>query len=130
MFSSVFNVRYLTRLSTLRTKCPCIKLARNLHDEFANDPLKPVKNQIHDKPQTTTPAVASRFNVFTDDKATIILDVEEERDRISEDVEQVDDLLAEVYAGLNLESKISNYLVNRLSKFLMTITFRRCKWCV
>lgn len=100
----MLSLRYLSRLSPLRNNRQCIILAKHLHDEFTNDPTKLVTNP-KDKLRITTPAVASKFNVFSDDKAEIILDVEEERQRISEDIEQTDDLLDEAYSGLNLERK-------------------------
>lgn len=62
--------------------------------------------QTKDKSTTTTPAVATKFNVYSDEKATIILDVDEERQRISEDVTEEDDSLNDVYSGLNLESEL------------------------
>lgn len=112
----MFSLRYLTRLSYLRSKRHCIPLAKQFHDEFTNDPSKLVTDPKN-KLRTTTPAVASKFNVFSDDKATVIFDVEEERQRISEDIDQTDDLLDEAYSGLNVESEIFSTIVTEL--FLM-----------
>lgn len=102
----MFSLRCLTRLPTLRTNCQCIKLVKNFHDEFTNDSPKPANNPTQDKIRTTSPAVASKFNVYTDDKATVIFDIDEERQRISETVDESEDLLGDAYSGLNLESKI------------------------
>lgn len=107
----MFSLRYLTRLPSVRTNRQCITLAKHFHDEFTNDPPKLVTSlNPKNKFRTTTPAVASKFNVYRDDKATVILDVEEERDRITEDIEQTDDLLDNAYSGLNLERKIPTLL--------------------
>lgn len=112
----MFSLRYLTRLSYLRSKRHCIPLAKQFHDEFTNDPSKLVTDPKN-KLRATTRAVASKFNVFSDDKATVIFDVEEERQRISEDIDQTDDLLDEAYSGLNVESEIFIAIVTEL--FLM-----------
>lgn len=101
----MFSLRYLTRVSTLRARPQCIKLAKNLHDESTNDPPKPVKD-----PLRTTPGVASKFNVYRDDRATVILDIEEERQKVSEEIDKNFDL-ADVYSGLNLESKIKTSIL-------------------
>jgi len=103
----MLGLRHLTRLSTLTTKRQCIQLAKYFHDDFKNDPPKPVKEQTEDKLRTTSPGVATKFNVFSDDTATVILDVDEERQRISEDNDQIEDPLANVYSGLNLERGIN-----------------------
>lgn len=100
----MYSLRNLTRLASLRTHRQCIPLARHLHDEFANDPPKLVPNPKN-KFRITTPAVASKFNVYSDDNASVIFDVEEERLRITEDNDRTDDLLDSAYSGLNLESK-------------------------
>ncbi len=105
----MLSLRYLTRLSSLRTNRQCVILAKHFHNESTNDPTKPVANP-NNKFRKTTPGVASKFNVYSDDKASVILDVEEERQRISEeDVDRTDDLLNDAYSGLNLESEYTEY---------------------
>lgn len=101
----MLGLRHLTRLSSLRTYRPCITLARYCHDESKKDPSE-LFTQPKDKLRTTTPAVATKFNVFSDENAPVILDVDEERQRLSEDVAEEDDLLDNAYSGLNLESEI------------------------
>lgn len=109
----MFSLRYLTRLPCVRTNRQCIILAKHFHDESTNDPPKLVTNP-RNKFRTTTPAVASKFNVFRDENASVILDVEEERDRITEDIEQTYNPFDNAYSGLNLERKIpSHYRKNR-----------------
>lgn len=54
------------------------------------------------------PNIASRYEVFTDEKATIVLDMEEERDKLLAgelDIEEVDDTPSSFYVGLNTERK-------------------------
>lgn len=53
------------------------------------------------------PTFATKYDLFTDDKATIILDMEEERERIIAgelDIEEIDDS-ADIFAGVNTERK-------------------------
>ncbi|XP_037043960.1 mitochondrial assembly of ribosomal large subunit protein 1 [Bradysia coprophila] len=98
----MLSLRHLARFSSTRTYSPCITLAKHFHDDFTKDPSK-FEPQRNDKLRTTTPAVASKFNVYSDENAPVIFDVDEERQRISEDIAETDDLLDDVYAGLNLE---------------------------
>ncbi|KAJ6622137.1 Mitochondrial assembly of ribosomal large subunit protein 1 [Pseudolycoriella hygida] len=101
----MFSVRNLARLSYLRTKRLC--MARHLHDDHKMDPSKIVTNP-KDKVPTTSPAVASKFNVYTDDTVSVILDVDEERQRIAEEITETDEILDyKAYAGLNLERGVS-----------------------
>lgn len=100
----MFTLRCLTRLSIPRTKRQCINLVKSFHDEFSTE--SPKRKTTTDETFKTSPAVASKFSVFSDDNATVILDIDEERQRISKDIHETEDLLADTYSGLNLESKV------------------------
>ncbi|XP_031636663.1 uncharacterized protein LOC116349366 [Contarinia nasturtii] len=51
-----------------------------------------------------TPTIDSKFDVFNDDSATIILDIEEEREKIlAGEIEDVEDTTPNIYTGLNIE---------------------------
>lgn len=125
----MLSLRYLTRLSSPRTYRPCIALARHFHDESTKDPSKTLTHS-NDKLRTTTPAVSTKFNVFSDDNATVILDVDEERQRMFEDVAEKDDLFDSAYSGLNLESTIFwCNIENWFYRLIETLTLsRRCNW--
>lgn len=103
----MLNLRYLKRLVPSNTTRHCIQLqlAKHFHDEFTNDPPKTSTNPKN-KFTRTTPAVSTKFNVFSDDNASVILDVEEERQRVAEEIDQIDDVLDDAYSGLNLESEL------------------------
>lgn len=49
-------------------------------------------------------AVTSKFEVFRDEDATIILDVEEEREKLNSVIE-TEESIVDAFAGLNLERK-------------------------
>lgn len=52
------------------------------------------------------PTIASRYELFTEEKASIILDVEEERDKMLAgelDYEEIEDAAPDAFAGLNTE---------------------------
>lgn len=74
-------------------------LSRHFHDEF-NTALKKPTNNAKDVPA----AVASKYQVFKDEDATLILDVDEERQRHNEDVDDEEQEMAkDIYSGLNME---------------------------
>lgn len=51
-----------------------------------------------------TPTIASKFERFSDDKATIILDIEEERDKmLAGEIEEIEDTTPSIFDGLNIE---------------------------
>lgn len=65
------------------------------------------------KNQTKTniaPNISTRYERFTDDKATIILDMEEEREKLLDGnllgIEEVDDSASNIFEGLNTERKV------------------------
>lgn len=74
---------------------------RNFHEEFTVAPAKPTKVQL----KTVPTAVASKYQLFKDDDASVILDIEEERQRLTDDTSS-EETLPDIYAGLNLERKI------------------------
>lgn len=78
---------------------------RQFHDEFNQPP----KTEVTATKLVPT-AVASRYQVFKDDDASVILDVDEERQRLSAEGEldeMVEQTLSDIYAGLNMERKCS-----------------------
>lgn len=52
-----------------------------------------------------TPTIASKYERFTDDKATIILDIEEERDKMLAGAMEIEDTTPNIFEGLNTERK-------------------------
>lgn len=72
-------------------------IIRKFHEDFTTPP--PVV-------KTVPTAVADKYRVFRDRDSSVILDVEEERQRLTDQsVDDADDLAAVngIYAGLNLE---------------------------
>lgn len=65
------------------------------------------KNQIKND---IAPNIATKYERFTDDKTTIILDMEEEREKLQDsnslDIEEVDDSVSNMFEGLNTERKL------------------------
>lgn len=62
-----------------------------------------------------SPNIATKYERFTDDKATIILDMEEEREKLladnSMDIEEVNDSASNIFDGLNTERKLTSNLI-------------------
>lgn len=77
------------------------QVPRCFHEEFTVPPLKTTKIQ----PKTVPTAVASKYQLFKDDDASVILDIEEERQRLTDDTSS-EETLPDIYAGLNLERNI------------------------
>lgn len=62
----------------------------------------------HPKP---SPAIASKYERFTDEKATIILDIEEERDKMlagEMETEEIEETTPSIFDGLKTERKSIN----------------------
>lgn len=58
-----------------------------------------------------SPAIASKYERFTDEKATIILDIEEERDKMlagEMETEEIEETTPSIFDGLKTESKSIN----------------------
>lgn len=56
---------------------------------------------------SVTPTIGSKYDVFSDDNATIILDIDEEREKIlAEEIEYMEAAEPNVFAGLNTERKL------------------------
>lgn len=71
------------------------------------------KSKDSDPLKEVTPTIASRYELFNDEKASIILDVEEERDKMLAgelDIEEIEDATPNAFAGLNTERMIAEYL--------------------
>lgn len=59
-----------------------------------------------DDPSKVTPIIASKYELFTEEKATVILDIEEERDKMLAgelEIEEIEDAAHNIFAGLNTE---------------------------
>lgn len=81
---------------------------RQFHDEF-NQKRPPPPNSEEVVAKLVPTAVAARYQVFKDEDATVILDVDEERQRLSADsgeADQESDSLPDIYAGLNMEREL------------------------
>lgn len=72
--------------------------SRYFHEDFTVPPVKPTKIQL----KTVPTAIASRYQLFKDDDASVILDIEEERQRLTDGMSS-EETLPDIYAGLNLE---------------------------
>lgn len=67
------------------------------------------KSKDEDPLKKVTPTIASRYELFNEDKASIILDVEEERDKLlagEMEIEVIEDTTPNAFAGLNTERMI------------------------
>lgn len=89
-------------------------------------------NPNDEDPTKVTPNIASKYELFTDDKATVILDVEEERDKMLAgelEIEEIEDDTHNAFAGLNTEREYDEHLkINIISVFafsMMNVSFRR-----
>lgn len=118
----MLRIRTLFKFSGLISSLPERSiLPRRFHDEFTSpEPLIPAKKPLKPVQQKPIPtAVAGKYQAFRDADATVILDVDEERQRlqdtlleaeIAEENAHDDDETAEsassIYAGLNLERKL------------------------
>lgn len=86
---------------------------RQFHDEFnQNSIVPPIKEAT---PKLVPTAVASRYQVFKDEDASVILDIDEERERLSgegdlDDIEN--ETLPDIYAGLNMERELTLLLTH------------------
>lgn len=59
-----------------------------------------------------TPVIASKYDLFTDDKATVILDIEEERDRLlAGEIEEIEDAVTSIFEGLNTERRFFSIVI-------------------
>lgn len=89
----------------VNTPCP---LRRCFHDEFTT-PEPVSKDKAGAAKQSVPTAVAAKYQAFRDVDATVILDVDEERQRhmlelVEAEETSVDqDAAADIYAGLNME---------------------------
>lgn len=84
------------------------ELRRNVHCSLSmhsNDDSK-TKNQNRGD---IAPNIATKYERFTEDNATIILDMEEEREKLQDEhpqgIEVVDDSASDIFQGLNTERK-------------------------
>lgn len=114
---SFLKLRHLTK--TIQSiKCAPSTLNRFFHDEFTQPPQKPnpfIEKKIN-VPATPT-AVAAKYQVFRDDDAPIILDIDEERQRHSNQIE-IEETLPDIYADLNLERNSEYSLHTKTNVFM------------
>lgn len=71
------------------------------HDEFTSPPAAVKSPKIEEKIQ---PAVSAKYQIFRDENASVILDVNEERMKMITD--HVIETPTSVYEGINLESMV------------------------
>lgn len=95
-------LRITQRCLTAKPSLPKAQLSRSFHEEFTQkDPVDKLKKS----PKANTPASANvKFQIFRDEDAEIIFDVEEERTRIMAD-SQIERQHKDPYDGLNLQRK-------------------------
>lgn len=97
----MFHINKLQRLSR---SINLVKIARQFHDEFTNA-IPKITNEKLQNPQNVPTAVASKYQIFKDEDSTIILDIEEERQKINEQIE-IEESQPDIYHGLNLNRGI------------------------
>lgn len=105
-----FSTKYRIILQNcLSQQQQCWKFSNQFHSSallYSNDDPTIKNNQTKND---IAPNIATKYERFTDDKATIILDMEEEREKLltgsSLDSEEVDDSASTTFAGLNTERK-------------------------
>lgn len=82
----------------------CNQFVRNVHIGVVHQSNNDDSNSKDES--KITPAIGTKYEVFNDDNAAIILDIEEERDKMLAnelDIELVEDAAQNIYAGLNTE---------------------------
>lgn len=101
--------RYFPQCRTIlsnRLQNSHIKIVANFHRSAYLRSKDDSEDRNKDSPEIA-PNIATKYDLFTDDKATIVLDMEEERERILAgelDVEEIDDS-SDIFEGLNTERK-------------------------
>lgn len=76
---------------------------RCVHDDQSDKPGE-------DKNISHPTAVTSKYEIFRDENATVILDVEEEREKLNTNVE-TEESVADPFEGLNLKRKLNKLAV-------------------
>lgn len=89
------------------------KFARKIHcgSYMHSNDDSTTKNQTKNQTKNDiSPNIGTKYERFTEDKATIILDMEEEREKLladnSLDIEEVNDSVSNIFDGLNTERKL------------------------
>lgn len=103
-------IRPTLRCTNLPRRTTALFKTRQFHDEFNQKPPPP-PNSTEVVAKLVPTAVAARYQVFKDEDATVILDVDEERQRLSGvgdsgEEDQESDSLPDIYAGLNMEREL------------------------
>lgn len=108
------------KLLSTSSRLSCTRIARLFHDEFSSpDPANPKKHT--NKQEQHIPSagsIANKYQIFRDVDASVILDVEEERqlqrqqhqDETRRDVEDMDSgkPLPSIFNGINLQRMLYN----------------------
>lgn len=130
--------RALGRLSRTCTS----HVTRLFHDEFSApeplNPKQPAKNQAQNVPSAGS--IANKYQIFRDADATVILDVEEERQlqlqreqqgvtRENEEESEDSKALPSIFNGINLERELCNLFLLCTQMLNVTI-FRRENGCL
>lgn len=107
-----FSLRYSASCRSILSKRS--QISRNHNELVANFhkcTLFHSNDDSHSKNQDKleiAPNIASKYKVFTDDKAEIILDMEEEREKMLRgelEIEEVDSSPLDIYASLNTKRR-------------------------
>lgn len=115
----MLRIRTIIKCCTSAAATPLLRQhVRRFHDEFTTpEPRIPAKKPPQESQKPIPTAVANKYQVFRDADATVILDVDEERQRLQDsilaaeiaDAENADteaeDGTDSIYAGLNMERK-------------------------
>lgn len=121
-FTQRFSAQYRTILCTDSVKWPIRreKFVRGFHSSVCCRTKDDDLNPKNDNPLKVTPIIASKYELFTEEKATVILDIEEERDKMLAgelEIEEVEDAAHNIYAGLNTEREyFLTFTINKYHK--------------
>lgn len=97
--TSIFKMNLIKKLSTTYKLQPFVSQVKYFHDEFISPPVKSLKTE-----EKLQPAVSAKYQIFRDENASVILDVNEERMKMITD--HVIEKPTSAYEGINLESKV------------------------
>lgn len=106
-FSSITTCQTILQNHLAAGSIRCGNVSAKFHKSISYRSKDDEDKSKSDEPKIA-PAVSSRYQLFTDDNATVILDMEEERDKILHgemEIEEIEDAAPDIFAGLNTERK-------------------------
>lgn len=108
------NILSITSYQQFITKTPIFLSDRMfLHDETNNKKNRKYNEKINaEKKQQTSAIIGDKFDVFREEDAPVILDVEEERTRAKMGVVEVVQSEVDIFEGLNLERMYWSFTLN------------------